>query len=277
MPRSSNKNKNSNNNKIHITINNKSSSRRKRKGKSKQGSSSIPAHHGNSMPTIIQMHQVQPTIAPTSSQVTDNRYGVGMSEKIDALSGGLTRVLENIENKQQEYYTKEKNEAYLRKQLKNREDELRVLSHTKPPASVAPLNVPRTMGNNSLPSSASSKSAQITSESSLHGPSEFYSLGSSFSGSLGSQKTPSELSSEFYSSGSSFSGSLGSQQQPSELSSEFYSSGSSFNGSLGSQQQPSDILSSGSSFNGSLGGQSINPSQVNFLDSLHTPLPSNNQ
>ena len=136
-----NKNKNSNNNKIHITINNKSTSRRKRKGKPKQGSSSVQPHYGNAMPTIIQMHQPQPTIAPTTSQVTDNRYGVGMTEKVDALSGGLTRVLENIENKQQEYYSREKNEAFLRKELKNRLEEHKALQKQSPPTSVAPLKL----------------------------------------------------------------------------------------------------------------------------------------
>ena len=122
MPKSVKKFKNSNktNNKIHITINNKSSSRRKRKGKSKAGLSSIQPHYGNAIPTIIQMHQPQPTL----SQIADNRYGIGMSEKIDALAGGMTRVLENIENKQQDYYTRENNKALLSNALTNRKEEL---------------------------------------------------------------------------------------------------------------------------------------------------------
>jgi len=152
MPKLKNKNTNKNKNNIHITIHNNSSTKRKRKGKSKSGPSSIPSHHGNSMPTIIQSHQVQPLIG-TSSQIADNKYGVGMSEKIDALAGGVTRVLENIENKQQEHYTREKNESYLRKQLQNREDELSSLSRSKPPSVVAPLNVAPSMGSNTLMSS----------------------------------------------------------------------------------------------------------------------------
>ena len=141
MPRSSNKNKNNNknSNKIHITINNKSTSKRKRKGKAKQGGSNASPHYGNAMPTIIQMHQPQPTI----SQIADNRYGVSMSGKIDALSGGLTRVIENIENKQQEYYSREKNESFLQEALKSREDELR----NQPPSSTGHLDVPKPENN----------------------------------------------------------------------------------------------------------------------------------
>ena len=139
MPKSKNKNTNKNKNNIRITIHNNSSSKRKRKGgSSKGGAPSTQSNHGNSMPTIIQMHQPQPTI----SQIADNRYGVGMSEKIDALSGGVTRVLENLENNQLENYTRKHNEEFLRKMLNNRENELSALSRSKPPSVVEPLKVP---------------------------------------------------------------------------------------------------------------------------------------
>ena len=137
MPRLKNKNTNKNKNNIRITINNSSSSKRRRNsnGKAKQ-SNSIPI---NPMPTIIQMHHhnSQPPLA----QIADNNYGVGMAEKIDALAGGLTRVFEKIEIKQQEYYTRDKSEALLQKQLKNRENELKVLSAQRNP----------TVGNNAQP------------------------------------------------------------------------------------------------------------------------------
>jgi hypothetical protein len=137
MPRLKNKNTNKNKNNIRITINNSSSSKRRRKssGKAKQ-SNSIPI---NPMPTIIQMHHhnSQPPLA----QIADNNYGVGMAEKIDALAGGLTRVFEKIEIKQQENYTRDKNETFLQTQLKNRENELKVLSAQRNP----------TVGNNAQP------------------------------------------------------------------------------------------------------------------------------
>ena len=129
MPSLKNKNTNKNKNNIRITINNSSSSKRRRKssGKAKQGNS-IPI---NPMPTIIQMHHhnSQPPLA----QIADNNYGVGMAEKIDALAGGLTRVFEKIEIKQQENYTRDKNETFLQTQLKNRENELKVLSAQRNP------------------------------------------------------------------------------------------------------------------------------------------------
>ena len=137
------KNSNKNSNKIHITINNKSTSKRRRKGKPKAGSSSIQSHYGNAIPTIIQMHQPQPTL----SQIADNRYGIGMSEKIDALAGGMTRVLENIENKQQEYYTKENSKAQLSNALTNREDELRVALQKQPPNATGHLELPKPIDN----------------------------------------------------------------------------------------------------------------------------------
>jgi hypothetical protein len=137
MPRLKNKNTNKNKNNIRITINNNSSSKRRRKssGKSKQGSA-VPI---NPMPTIIQMHHHSPqTTQTTQAQIADNNYGIGMAEKIDALAGGLTRVFETIEIKQQESYTRDKSEELFQKQLRNRENELKVLAAQRNP----------TVGNN---------------------------------------------------------------------------------------------------------------------------------
>jgi hypothetical protein len=134
MPKLKNKNTNKNKNNIRITINNNSStSKRKRKsgGKGKQSGSTS----NNPMPTIIQMHHHNPPA--TQSQIADNSYGIGMAEKIDALAGGLTRVFERIETQQQDNYTRDKNEAFLQKSLRNRERELSTLtSHPRTPSSI---------------------------------------------------------------------------------------------------------------------------------------------
>jgi hypothetical protein len=232
MPKLKNKNTNKNKNNIRITINNNSStSKRKRKsgGKGKQSSSTSV----NPMPTIIQMHHHTPPA--TQSQIADNSYGIGMAEKIDALAGGLTRVFERIETQQQDNYSRDKNEAFLQKQLKNRENELKVIAAHKNPTNISnhapPLQQPviaPTMDQIPPPTEPLASGSVSSSKS-------------SYLGSTMNSQPRSEQISTIFSDKSSYLGSTMNSEPPKQRPLDIHSVGSGFDGSLNSYHSPTPL------------------------------------